>query len=470
MADNSIDVVAGTQVVAAAVNAIRKDAIRLSVITVSSVAVVAGDILFNDYSTPGSFRKAYNEIHPGFKEFRIAASSSAGSGAAGTAYKEGAFISGVFSGLTPGAEYYCNAGVLSLTPDINHIRIGIAQSATVLEFKPHYEDINFITGTSVGALGTKAFVYQRGSDAKWDYYVRANFGTFLPTIIGISASSVGSSGGVSILLPGQIVGGFSGLTAGADYYIETYSSTAGLTTTRNPNSLYVGKAISTTELNFQRARDPRLSDEPGVATGLAGANWSQGNFLYLAANGMIYPAISTGTAEAGLAEFPLIAVATHTGGSGSAQSVYLPGTVLNLFSGMTAGNRFYTGTVSGSSTAVAPASLDGFYRVYARALTTGLLIFQPGNIEFLPTGVQEKGYFGVGQQAAGGAGNIAAVGVTFNRKMSNTPSAITFTSITSTNISSGPTAQDINRFGFYGTVTCSATPFKWSGTFVTTGN
>jgi hypothetical protein len=76
----------------------------------------------------------------------------------------------------------------------------------------------------------------------------------------------------------------------------------------------------------------------------------------------------------------------------------------------------------------------------------------------------------MGQQAAGGGGNIAAMGVNFKKIMVNTPSSITFSAITSTNISSGPTAQDINRFGFYATVTCSTTPFKWSGTYQTVGN
>lgn len=468
----SSPVVAGNPALASQYNDLRKDATGLTNIVVSATAVVAGDVLFNDSAGSG-FRKAYNEIPPFFKEFRIAASSSAGSGASGTAYKAGAYISGIFSGLTPGADYYCNSGVLSTTPDILRIRLGTAESATVFHFNPHYEDITTINVTSVGAIGTKAFVFPRTSDGKWDYYIRANFGTSIPRIIGISASSIGSSGTISILLPGQIVGGFSGLTAGSHYYIETNSSTAALTSTRHPNSLYVGQAISTTELNFQRGSDPRLSDEPGVATGTAGANWTGGNFLYLASDGMIYPAISTGTAEQGLAEFPLIGVATHTGGSGSAQPVYLPGTVLNLYSGMTAGNRFYTGTVSGSSTAVAPASLDGFYRVYARAMTTGQLLFQPGNIEFLPTGVQEKGYCGAETRSSNSpnAATIMGVGVNFRRVMSTIPSSITLTAVTNSGLTSGPIAGEISRFGFFIDFNNSGVGlYRWSGYYTTVGN
>ena len=471
MSDFSSDVSVGTTVAALERNNLRKDAIRLTSIVVSGGAVVAGDILFNDSTS--SFRKAYNEIPPWFKEFRIAASSSAGSGAAGTAYKEGAYISGVFSGLTPGAEYFCNSGVLSLIPDINHIRIGIAQSATVLEFRPHYEDINFITDTSVGAIGTKAFVFPRTSDGKWGYYIRANFGTSIPRVVGISASSIGATGTISILMPGQIVGGFSGLTKGAHYYIETNSSTASLTATRHPNSLYVGQAVSTTELNFQRGSDPRISDEYGVATFTAGANWTGSNFLYLASDGNVYPSISTGTAEAGLAEFPLIAVATHTGGAGSPQPCYLPGTVLNIYGGMTPGNRYYTGSVLGSSSAVTPASLDGFYRVYARAVTAGQLLFLPGNIEFLPTGVQEKGNLSAGGVvAASGGGNLNTItNVNFRTKMSVAPSSITVTSTSTSNNSGAPTVSNITRFGFSFTLQgLTGTIYNWFGSYTTVGN
>ena len=472
MSSFSSNVSVGTTVAALERNNLRNDATGLTSIVVTSSAVVAGDVLFNDSAGIG-FRKMYNEIPPWFREIRISASSSAGSGASGTAYKAGSYISGIFSGLTPNAEYYSNSGVLSLTPDIMRLRLGTAESATVFHFNPHYEDITTINVTSVGAIGTKAFVFPRTSDGKWDYYTRANFGTSIPRIVGISASSLGATGSFTVLMPGQIVGGFSGLTKGAHYYIETNSSTASLTATRHPNSLYVGQAVSTTELNFQRGSDPRISDEYGVATFTAGANWTGSNFLYLASDGNVYPSISTGTAEAGLAEFPLIAVATHTGGAGSPQPCYLPGTVLNIYGGMTPGNRFYTGSVLGSSSAVTPASLDGFYRVYARAITAGQLFFLPGNIEFLPTGVQEKGYCGAETRSSNSpnAATILGVGVKFTRVMSITPSSITLTAVTNSGLTSGPIAAEISRFGFFIDFNNSgASIYRWSGYYTTVGN
>jgi hypothetical protein len=231
-----------------------------------------------------------------------------------------------------------------------------------------------------------------------------------------------------------------------------------------------GYAISSTELLFIPGND---TENLILQSVVAGENWTSGSFLYLKRSDSRFYKVDKATAESGIGSQLAIAFNTQTGGAGTNQIVIMPGSVVSGYFYFSAALAILPGT-SGGVIDQTSINYDQFYRTMGYSLkldgTFNTFHFLPQQMEFIPTGIQEKGYVGMGQQAAGGGGNIAAMGVNFKKIMSNTPSGITFTAITSTNISSGPTAQDINRFGFYATVTCSATPFKWSGTYQTVGN
>lgn len=281
-------------------------------------------------------------------------------------------------------------------------------------------------------------------------------------------AATGAAQTVLAYTPGAYISGFSGLTPGATYY---NSSTAGaISTTRDLMSKVYGYAISSTELLFIPGND---TENLILQSVVAGENWTSGNFLYLKRSDSRFYKVDKATAEPGIGSQLAIAFNTQTGGAGTNQIVIMPGSVVSGYFNFSAALAILPGT-SGGVIDQTSINYDQFYRTMGYALkldgTFNTFHFLPQQMEFIPTGIQEKGYVGMGQQAAGGGGNIAAMGVNFKKIMSNTPSGITFTAITSTNISSGPTAQDINRFGFYATVTCSATPFKWSGTYQTVGN
>lgn len=459
----SSPVASGDQGLATQYNDLRSDAIGITNINVSGPAFAVGDVLFNDNS--GGFRQAYNEIPPWFTEFRIAAAAYT-SGGAGRAYKPGSLVN-IYSGLTPGATYYQNGTTISTTPNINSVRLGKAIDSTTLLFNPQYSDLKIINGTSVGAVGVRNLMYQR-PDGLWDTYTRGHFGNVTPKVIAFCASSTATSGPVTLLPPGNKIGGFGTLTAGQDYFAETYSSTASIINARHPNSVYLGKADSVlTTLNFQIAEDPKIVDEPFMATVTAGENWTAGDFLYLASDGLVRRSHSD-SPESGIAERLMIAATTHTGGSGSAQPVYLPGaTIVGLLTG-TAGNRLFNTVTPGASVVNVPNSYDEWYSCYGHFTQTNVFYFHPQHFDFLESGVQEKGFCGAGIPVSGPSSGSNAVN--YKRVMSFVPTSITFTATTSIGIATGPTVLDSTRFGFSFNLTVSAVPARWYGTYQTVGN
>ena len=92
---------------------------------------------------------------------------------------------------------------------------------------------------------------------------------------------------------------------------------------------------------------------------------------------------------------------------------------------------------------------------------------------FLPTGIQEKGFCGAVSRS-GGTGNpstIIGTPINFKKVMVNTPSSITFTVVATSNVTGGPSADYISRFGFIFVIANSAaSQYSWWGAYTTVGN
>jgi hypothetical protein len=96
--------------------------------------------------------------------------------------------------------------------------------------------------------------------------------------LGVATASISSGASGSVRLAG-IVDGFSGLTAGAVYYL---SATAGAITATPPaNVVMVGIALSSTQLLLNsRGAQPGSISRVGYGTGLIGpATYSDGTFI-----------------------------------------------------------------------------------------------------------------------------------------------------------------------------------------------
>lgn len=322
-----------------------------------------------------------------------------------------------------------------------------------------------VTVTSGEAFSARDLLYIKASDQK-AYKASATTSQESGTLycpLFAAAGATGADQSVLAYTPGSYISGFSGLTAGATYYA---SGTAGaLSTTRGKFSRVVGFAISATELLFFPGKDSDNIITRGV---VAGENWTVGDILYhKKSDGQWYRA-DTDIAESGICEEPAIAFSTHTGGAGSDQLVYLPGA--NFFSVLTgsSGDRVYPSATTGAIALNTPPSYDTFYRVLGFFFRGNSFLFTPQEMQFLPTGIQEKGYC----SAESVAGPVrAGTGVNFKKIMVNTPSSITFSSIATSGVTSGPTALNISRFGFGFQIQNSGSGiYNWYGTYQTVGN
>ena len=127
---------------------------------------------------------------------------------------------------------------------------------------------------------------------------------------------------------------------------------------------------------------------------LAGENWTAGDILYQkSSDGQFYRA-DTDVAESGICEKPAIALATHTGGSGSRQIVYFPGALIRGLFTISTYTRMYPSATTGGYSTSTPPSYDTFYRPIAYATEANVVRLEPQEMQFLPTGIQEKGYCG----------------------------------------------------------------------------
>lgn len=281
-------------------------------------------------------------------------------------------------------------------------------------------------------------------------------------LIAASAAS-GADEIIQAYLPGSMVPGL-GVSNGVPYYLGASGA--------------VSTSIAGTFLvNLGVGYDGFLHFNPVVlnrnSTSLlqvaAGENWSVRELLYFKKSDQRFYRADADVAESGILEVPAFAFATHSGGAGSAQMVYMPGGVIRG-AGFTfsPGDRLFPSGTTGAYVANTPASYDTFYRQVMNAIEGDLINFIPQQMEFLPTGIQEKGYC----SAESVAGPVrAGTAVNFRTKMSNTPSSVSFSSIATTGVTSGPSALNINRFGFGFQIQNSGSGiYNWYGTYQTVGN
>ena len=319
--------------------------------------------------------------------------------------------------------------------------------------------------TSGEAFSVRDALYIKASDGrayKADAATSQESGTCYTPLFAAQAAT-GAAQTVLAFTPGAYITGFSGLTPGVPYYPGTAGA---ISTTRGKFSRVLGYAVSSTEFLFVPGKD---SDDLILRGIVAGENWTVGEALYQKKSDGRYYRADTDVAESGICENPAFAFATHTGGAGSEQLVYLPGS--NFFSVIsgTAGDRAYPSATTGAIALNTPPSYDTFYRVLGLFFRGNSFLFTPQEMQFLPTGIQEKGYCGTTGIAGGQAGH----GVNFKKIMVNTPSSITLTQVYTDGLgtTNAPTAVGITRFGFEFNQTASvATTYIRGYTYQTVGN
>lgn len=93
------------------------------------------------------------------------------------------------------------------------------------------------------------------------------------------------------------------------------------------------------------------------------------------------------------------------------------------------------------------------------------------SVAIQPSGMSLKGFWSVRWGASSGAGNVWGSAVSFPSILSGTPTSLTFTTIASSNVASGPTSGNFTQWGCDASVTASAAGAGfWIGTYVTVGN
>lgn len=327
-----------------------------------------------------------------------------------------------------------------------------------------------VSGTSGEAFSIRDLVYVDPSDnrvykADADIY---NKGDSNLEFFFAASAATGAAQAVTIYVEGGYITGFSGLTPNTFYFP---SGTPGaITTTIGKYGCSVAYAISATEILFVKGtkKDHRI-----IETVTAGANWVDGQMVYLKKSDTRWYPMDTTIAESGICEVWGFAVITHTGGAGSTQQVYLQGSVINAPAYFTAGAMYYSTTGGASYVANAIPGHDDYFRQVCYAiLSTRIHIVGEQNY-FLPTGIQEKGYCAAGDYSSGTALSKSSVGVCFKRTMSNVPSSVTLTTVSS-QYAATPTANNITRFGFRLNVAELSNPSNaetwWAGYYTTVGN
>lgn len=322
--------------------------------------------------------------------------------------------------------------------------------------------------TSGGAFSAGNVIVNSASTGKFFAADNTSIPSGRDILIALGAAS-GADQTVLAYRPGSRITGLAGLTDGTAYYVGT---SGGLSTTPAGKwNIQLGVAINGA---FHFNPVGKILDHAIVEEVTAGAVWSAGNFLYLArGTGRYSPAIST-SPEAGIAEIKAIAVATQSGGNGTRQLVYQPGSIIRGLYSLGAGERYFTGSVSGSSTATVPPSYDQFYSIFGHAIDQDAFKLEDVGSDFLPSGIQEKGFCAAYGTQTVGTGSVPNVGngVNFRKVMSFTPTSITLTLVASTGTFTGPTVTSITRFGFafYIRWGSGLVDFNWNGTYQTAGN
>jgi len=237
----------------------------------------------------------------------------------------------------------------------------------------------------------------------------------------------------------------------------------------NPASSTVSAGTAATATQYNNVRKDAIG-QIEVTTGEA---YSAGDLLYIkASDGRAYKT-DADAAESGICEFPLMAAEASTGAA-QTKLAYTPGRLVTGLSGLTAGSRYYPSSTAGAITATEP-SQDLFWRVIGKAISTTELMFAPLEMQWLPTGRQEKGYVGMGltllDHTYSSVGDVYYTIMKFNHTMVNAPSSITFTADVDNNFGAFSTHGTTRRWGGMCKSTAdAAAAANGSAYFVTVGN
>lgn len=411
----------------------------------------------------------------------MAYEASAGDGSSVKIYLPGSLITGLSAmtaevGRTASNSTTSGAVESTVLPPY-HTYIGWWPSATSFMFEGlMFNNVNpkniAVPVTSGEAFSVRDALYVNVTDGKAYKAVsntsRRAGGWYSPMIAAQAATAANQI--VLAYPPGSIIYGYSGLTPGSEYYTST---TAGALTAdpgyKPGYAIGYGFALTSSVFCFSTLEKNDNAVTNGV---VAGENWTVGDLLYFKkSDGRFYRA-DADVAESGICEYPAIAAATHTAGAGTFQIVFLPGSLIFATIGGTIGDRVYPSSTTGGYTANTPASYDTFYRQVGMFVLTSVLHLVPQEMQFLPTGIQEKGYCAAGNAAGGSSsGDGVITPINFKKIMVNTPSSLTLTLIDGHEYLT-PSIESMNRFGagFYLSSSTDAGLFWWKGTYQTVGN
>lgn len=486
-------VTSGTPTLASQFNNLRLDALALTE-TVTAGEVYAATTLVTaagvnqGYSLPTLlyesggqwFRMPGNTTNGARMRVAMAYEASGSIGASVRIYMPGSLVP-ITVGTPATADYGRNVsnsntlGACELTVRPNfYTHIGFLINASYFLFQgPIYNNVfskSIETPITAGeAFSALDLLYVKVSDGKaYKANATALESGYCRTPLIAAQAATGADQIVLAHTPGAVIRGYA-LTPGATYYPS--ATPGGYSTTKVGYHRPIGYAIDSTTLVFFPGKE---NDNTILEVVNAGENWSIRELLYFKKSDQLFYKADADIAESGILEIPAIAFNTHASGAGSAQLVYMPGSVIrNAGFTFTAGDRLFPSGTPGAYVANSPASLDTFFRNPANALAADIISFLPKQMEFLPTGMQEKGYVAAGEYAQVGQLVNMSVGVNFKNVMVNVPSSITLTS-TATQYAGTPTANNITRFGFRFYFPELSNPGNqqswWAGTYQTVGN
>lgn len=211
-------------------------------------------------------------------------------------------------------------------------------------------DQQVLPGTAGETLALKDFVYFKTSDQRWWKTDADAAATSEDVMLGIAlgAGSAGASVTNGVLLRGRLTG-FAGLTAGAKYYLS--GTTGAITTTPGTKSVFVGWALSSTDLLFSpREAHTLIGDVIAALAGTGGTPSASNKFL-------TQDGILCGTGDDGAVNFDgTNTFASFASKSGNTYTLtrHVFGTDVTIGAGVTVNTDgfiiFWTGTISGTGT------------------------------------------------------------------------------------------------------------------------
>lgn len=492
MGSHSIPVVPGNPTLASEGNNIRLDALALALdctageaysATFTKGGITLPTLLYQ--GTGGKWFKARSNgtsLSAGYAQIvGLAYNSSAGDGSAVKVIMPGAYVTG--SGLTIGMNLWPSddeAGAMETYDQANMVAyklIGSAVSTTDFYFFPTSNTSlpmelrsYFVSGEAI-TLGDLCYVKQ--SDGRVYKAIATSSEAGFARQLVVAVNTTGGAGNTILcakLCSTTLINGT--YTAGLVYVGSVagqISNTRGGTYNR-----CIGVALSASSV-YLMPLEPESHDI--IERVVAFENWSAGDLLYKRQSDGRYGRTDSDIAESGICEHPAIAAATHTGGNGSTQLVYMPGSVLKGVITGTATQRVWPSPTPGARVTTRPA-LTVFFRKFGHFIGTDIFDFTPGEVEFLPTGMQEIGMTGAAWQideSITSPNDRFPFSINFNKTMVNTPASITLSSTFTQRGTPTATISSISRFGAVGYCQNggflgAAATTVWAGTYTTVGN